>query len=334
KTAALSYNAMGYKVIKDSENLCIAPVPLGANIGLYAVGAVDEGRDQAEELICETDYIKENHAALLQSVTKGTEQESFAGLFLDKAARPKEEFLQSVGYFGTYFETLDYYDFVSSQAYINNLVSEKTNGKTPAVLEQLYPRTTMVFVSAFRFKEHFGEEVGHVFSSNKSFMGNETEFYNIASAKIRLYENDNITFLSIPLENGFEYEVVMANDGNLSALTMADIKGFRDNAKETVAAISLPAMKYSGTVELKETLKTAGFTEAFAKVTLIGNLTSSIKTKVDKVDQALSFEILKKDRLGEYDIKASKTILIDKPYYYMISDGNTGCNVIMGKKSK
>ena len=76
-----------------------------------------------------------------------------------------------------------------------------------------------------------------------------------------------------------------------------------------------------------------GFGAPFNKTTIITNLTESIKVKVDKMDQSISYEITQKEVDREIDGEISQTVVIDKPYYYMVSDRNTGCKTIMGKKS-
>lgn len=330
---AQNYNALGFRIIKANSDMCISPNMLASNIGLYAEGAVDDGRDQAEMMLGYADNLKENHAALVNALSVPSGDAFFSGLFMDKNTKPKEQFVEANQYYGTYFETLDFYDFEAVKDNINNMVAGKTGGKINQVINKIYAKSSMIFVSALNIKENFSSDVGNINIANKEFMGNQTEYYEIDKAKVFLYEDDSVIFLKLPLENGYDYEMIMSKSGDLSSMTLADIKGYRDSAKEVIAAVSMPSPKFSGYYELKEPLKAVGFDAPFNKTTIITNLTESIKVKVDKMDQSISYEITQKEVAREIDGEISQTVVIDKPYYYMVSDRNTGCKTIMGKKS-
>lgn len=335
RQTALNYNALGFRIISANKDMCISPNMLASNIGLYAEGAVEEGREQAEIMLGAEENLKENHAALVHALMadKPSHDYFFSGLFMDKGVNPKEAFVEANNYYGTYFETVDFFDFTAVRDKINSLASSKTEGNITQATGEIYAKSSMIFVSALRVKEYFGGDVGAVYKTADTFMGNQTEFYNMPNARIMLYEDDNVLFMGIPLENNYNYEVVMAKNGNLGGMTLADIKNYRDSAKETAVNMLIPVPKIEAQYELKDALKAVGFEAPFSKTTLIANLTDSAKIKVDKIDQNISFELLPKEGIIHTDAVAKKNVTIDKPYYYMFSHRTTGCNTMMGKKS-
>ena len=117
-------------------------------------------------------------------------------------------------------------------------------------------------------------------------------------------------------------------------MTLADIKGFRDGAKETVVSVSMPVPKFEGTVQLKERLKSIEFTEAFASTTLLANVGKSADAKLDRINQTISFELIKKENSAEFDVSTNTKVDINNSYYYMFTHRETGCRTIMGKKTK
>lgn len=331
---AQNYNALGFRLINSGEDMCISPNMLASNIGLYAYGAVDEGKEQAEMMLGAFENLKENHAALVNELDAPTQDSFFTGLFMDKKTKPKNEFVQANRYFGTYFETLDFYDFVAVRDKINSIASTKTKGQITQAINEIYAKDAMIFVSALNVKEYFTNDVGSVTFEEKDFMGNSISYYSIDKAKVLFYEDDRAIFVRLPLENGYDYEIIMAKNGDLTGMTLADIKQYRDSAKETVISISMPSPKLEGYFELEDKLKAVGFDAPFNKTTLIKNINNSIKMKVDKMDQSISFELLKKETANNISGDIVNNVYINKSYYYMLSHRKTGCKTIMGRKTK
>lgn len=335
KQTALNYNALGFRIISENQDMCISPNMLASNIGLYAEGAVDEGREQAETMLGESENLKENHAALVTALgkTRPSHDYFFSGLFMDKKTNPKESFIEANNYYGTYFETLDFYDFVDVMNKINSIASEKTQGNITCVTDEIFAKSSMVFVSALNIKEYFGDDVGQITKSTKDFMGSQTEYYDIEKANAMLYEDDKVVYLSLPLENGYDYEVIMSKEADLTGMTPADIKNYRDSSKKTTVSVSIPMPKVEAQYELKNALKAVGFEAPFRMTTLIKNISDSAKLKVDNMDQSISFELMPKESANEIGGAVAATINVDKPYYYMLSHRDTGCKTVMGKKS-
>lgn len=331
---AQNYNALGFRLISRSENMCVSPNMIASNLGFYYEGAVDEGREEAATMLGSDENVKENHAALLNALQKGarpTYDGYFSGLFMDKNTKPKETFVNSAPFYKAYFETSDFYDFAGTRDKINAAANELSGGKITRAVNEVYPKSSMIFVSALSVKEEFSDDVGQVTEETKEVNGQRVAYYNIEKARVSLYEDDNALFVSIPLKNGYDYEVIMSQN-DINALTLADIKSYRDRATESVVAIALPKPKEEQYHELKDTLKNAGFSAAFDKTTIIMNLTDSVKVKVDKIDHSVNFELMAGQE-GSVNGSVAKSVNIDKPYYFMLSHRETGCKTIMGKKT-
>lgn len=329
-----NYNALGFRLISRSENMCVSPNMIASNLGFYFEGAVDEGREEAAAMLGSNENVKENHAALLkalQKVERPTYYGCFSGLFMDKSTKPKEDFLNAAPFYKAYFETSDFYDFAGTRDKINAAANELSGGKITRAVHEVYPKSSMVFASALSVKEEFSDDIGQVTEEARDVNGQRVAYYNIEKARVSLYEDDNALFVSIPLKNGYDYEVITSKN-DINALTLADIKGYRDRAAETIVSVSLPKPQEEQYHELKEPLKNAGFSAAFDKTTIIMNLTDSVKVKVDKIDHSASLELLPGEG-GNVSGSVAKTVNIDKPYYFMLSHRETGCKTIMGKKT-
>lgn len=331
---AQNYNGLGYRLISQSDNMCVSPNMIASSLGYYYEGAVDEGKEEAAIMLGTNENVKEKHAALVKELISTSQIEYdayFTGLFMDKGTKPKEPFLKAAPYYGVYFETCDFYDFAGVKTKMDKAAAKISEGKLSQGVNDIYPSSSMVFSSVQDVKYKFSDQVGEITSSNKDFNGKQAEFITIDKAKVHYAQNDKAEYIRIPLESSYYYEITMAK-GNINEITLADIKELRESAKEQTASVVMPKPQFSAYYELKEPLKNAGFAAAFDKNTIIMNLTESVRVKLDKIDHSIGYEIVANGN-SKANGKVQNEVNINKSYFYSVTHKGTGMNTIMGKKS-
>lgn len=326
KDSVLNTNALGQKLVNATgeESFVISPSLIANSLGVYALGAQEEGHDEVVGILGIEENIKENLAALNASMDEilGQDSKTVKALIVDKSVKPTDEFLEVVKYSGTYFASYDFKDFAEVKRQVNEYANKQTVGKISSLVKEIYPNTQFMFVSGIDFNAKFE----NVFDGAKVNEGK----LSATKAKVYYYKDNNGTYVRMPLDNCMSYEVLMPE--SMGDLSLAEMNEYRNKAKLTVVGLTMPDTKIDSYADLNDALMSLEVKAPFENKKLIKPLTTSAQLVLDGVEQNVSISIETQGQNAGISESATANVNINKPYFYAVTDtNNNNSRVILGK---
>lgn len=270
----------------------------------------------------------------------------------DESFAPKEDFLQT----NANYYNADLFQEAFDQGTlhnINNWVAEKTDEMIPKIVDEISPESVMYLVNALAFEAEwdniyletqvhdstFTKEDGEVedielmYSSEYTYLEDED-----ASGFIKYYKGGKYAFATLLPKEGMKVSDYVAT------LTGEKLHSILSNPVDTVVDVSIPKFETEYGTELKTALQTMGMTDAFdvnqanfsnVGESAYGNLyISSVlhKTKISvaekgtKAGAATVVEV----RCGAAFVEEIKTVILDRPFVYMLIDCETDTPFFIG----
>ncbi len=367
---AVKANEFGFNVyhsLYEGKPMIISPLSLSLALSMTACGADGETEKQMTSVLGFTGYSSEEVAGYykkmveaLKGVDKKSTFEIANSIWVSKYLNVKEEFVSMVkDNFVSEKRTVDFMDpTVVNQ--VNKWCSDNTHGKITEIVKSIPPETVMALVNALYFNGKWG---GFKFNDKT----NEEDFRTIdesktkvemmsASSNFSYASDDGWSMVNLPYGNGaFRMSVI---------LPPVDMK-FADAAKSLDADrfiklsamarthpvnLKMPQFKYEYSIdELGDVLVSLGMEDAFdaskadfrkmADVPLGEIFIGTVKHKTFIDVNTKGTEAAAVTYVGMFLTAPEPVtygpvdVIVDRPFFYIISESSTGSILFIGQKT-
>ena len=344
----------------SEENVLVSPLSVATALAMTANGADGETLSEMEKLLGGDISIEQLNSYLydyLQSMTSGDGFKLHIANSVwfrdDPRLTVEKDFLQ---------RTVDYYDaeiyredFDSKTAdAVNNWVKANTDGMIPKIIDKIDRDTVMYLINALAFDAEWAEiyekdqVYDGIFTDSK---GNEQNVEMMNSFEYGYLEDENaVGFLKSYKGGKYSFAAFLPNE-NISAaeyiqgLTAEKLLKTLSEPQSCSVIAKIPKFSYDFGLSLNDTLKTMGMPLAFsgngADFSKMGHSTNgnlyignvihktfiAVDEKGTKAGAATAVEI--RDESAPY-VEDPKTVILDRPFVYMIIDNETKLPVFMG----
>lgn len=339
------------------ENTLISPISVLFALAMTANGAKGETLEQMEAVlgmpVSALNPYLEDFAAQVAEKQGSLKLANSIWFTDDKRFTVEKPFLQTVA---NYYDADIYqvpFDDVTCRD-INSWVNKKTDGMIPEILDQIPQEAVMYLVNALAFEakwpqpyeesqvldgeftkengEKLEVEMLHGEESLYLELGNSTGF-------MKLYKGGDYAFVALLPTEGTVAELVATLDGT-------QLVQLLENPTETTVLTAIPKFETGYSAEMSEILQNMGMTHAFnGTLADFSGLGSSIAGNIF-ISRVLHKTYLS---LGEQGTKAgaatlvemrdecavlypqdTKTVVLDRPFVYMIVDTDSWTPLFMG----
>lgn len=234
---------------------------------------------------------------------------------------------------------------------VNNWISEKTGGMIPQMIDRIRPDTVMYLINAVYFEHQWdrmyeGEDRGTFTASD----GKVQEVSMLESVEELYFEDGHAVGFAKPyLWCGYRFIALLPEEGMtpaeyLAQLEAEELYAMLQNPQNLPVRTVTPMFQTEYDADLIENLKSLGMTDIFDSVkadlhglgTASGNLyVSDVKHKAVMKLDSMGTKAAAATLMGivaecEYIAPdAEKTVILDKPFVYMIAD-STGIPLFIG----
>lgn len=348
----------------NGENMLISPLSAIPALAMTANGANEATLKGMEEILgggmpidSLNKYLK-TYLGNLKSTDKDEFQMHMANSvwFRDDAERltVEKEFLQTnQSYYGSEIYKASFDDSTVNE--INGWVKENTHGMIDSIIQKLKPEDIMCLINALAFEAewetpyHSDDIFDRIFTNAKGeektveMMFSEEGLYlrdEKATGFLKHYKGGKFSFGALLPNEGIsveEYVNSLTAEGLLKTLTL--------NKEAYTVNTVIPKFKYDYSTELTEPLKNMGMADAFdagsadfSKLGKSQNGNIYISTVLQKtfiqVDEkgtkaGAATAVMIADGCAIADPEP-KSVVLDRPFVYMIVDNETGLPVFMG----
>ncbi len=349
------------QTVSGDDNVLISPLSIMAALAMTANGAVGDTLRGMEAVIADNLGLEALNKYLsvymngLPSDEKYSLKLANSIWFRDdeERLRVEQDFLQiNADYYGA-----DVYKAAFNEQTlddINNWVEENTDGMIKDILDKIDDDAIMYLVNALAFEAEWRYKYMAHDVSDGTFTtadGSRQKASMMNSMEYSYLEDDMATGFIKSYQGGYRFVALLPNEGvsieeYVESLDEEAFVSLINNAKGTQVQTSIPKFSYEYDIELSEVLKNLGMEIAFdlGKADFSKMATSSrgnigigrvlhktfielnetgtkagAATIVEMIDEAAMFI--------PYDVK---TVILDRPFVYMIIEGEMGLPIFMG----
>lgn len=348
----------------NGENMLISPLSAIPALAMTANGANEATLKGMEEVLgggmpidSLNKYLK-TYLGNLKSTDKDEFQMHMANSiwFRDDAERltVEKEFLQTnQSYYGSEIYKASFDDSTVNE--INGWVKENTHGMIDSIIQKLKPEDIMCLINALAFEAEWLDPYTTDQIHESAFTnadGKETTVEMMHSEEnVYLLDNNATGFLKSYKGGKFSFGALLPNEGvsveeYISSLTAESLlKTLTVNKVDCPVFAAIPKFKYDYSTELTEPLKNMGMADAFdagsadfSKLGKSQNGNIYISTVLQKtfiqVDEkgtkaGAATVVMIADGCAIADPEP-KSVVLDRPFVYMIVDNETGLPVFLG----
>ena len=367
---AVKANEFGFNVyhsLYEGKPMIISPLSLSLALSMTACGADGETEKQMTSVLGFTGYSSEEVAGYykkmieaLKGIDKKSTFEIANSIWVSKYLNVKEEFVSMVkDNFVSEKRTVDFMDpTVVNQ--VNKWCSDNTHGKITEIVKSIPPETVMALVNALYFNGKWG---GFKFNDKT----NEEDFKTIDESKTKVEMMSASSSLSYASDNGWSMVNLPYGNGAFRMsviLPPAEMK-FADAAKSLDAErfsklsaiantypvnLKMPRFKNEYSIdELGDVLVALGMEDAFdpqkanfrkmADVSLGEIFIGTVKHKTFIDVNTKGTEAAAVTYVGmvlsapEPVTYGPVDVIVDRPFFYIISESSTGSILFIGQKT-
>lgn len=367
---AAKANEFGFNVyhsLYEEKPMLISPLSLSLALSMTACGADGETEKQMTSVLGFTGYSSEEVAGYykkmveaLKGIDKKSTFEIANSIWVSKYLNVKEEFVSTVkDNFASEERTVDFMDpTVVNQ--VNKWCSDNTHGKITEIVKSIPPETVMALVNALYFNGKWG---GFKFNDKT----NEEDFKTIDESKTKVEMMSASSSLSYASDNGWSMVNLPYGNGAFRMsviLPPAEMK-FADAAKSLDAErfsklsaiantypvnLKMPRFKNEHSIdELGDVLVALGMEDAFdpqkanfrkmADVSLGEIFIGTVKHKTFIDVNTKGTEAAAVTYVGmvlnapEPVTYGPVDVIVDRPFFYIISESSTGSILFIGQKT-
>ncbi len=349
------------QTVSGDDNVLISPLSIMAALAMTANGAAGDTLSGMEAVIANNLGLEalNEYLSVYMNGLPSDEKYSFklanSIWFRDDKERLKveQDFLQTnADYYGA-----DVYKAAFDKQTlddINNWVEENTDGMIKDILDKIDDDAVMYLVNALAFEAEWRSKYMADDVADGTFTtadGSRQKASMMNSVEYSYLEDDMATGFIKSYQGGYRFVALLPNEGvsieeYVESLDEEALVSLINNAEATQVKTSIPKFSYEYDIELSEVLKNLGMEIAFdlGKADFSKMATSSRgnigigrvlhKTFIElnetgtKAGAATVVEMI--DEAAMVIPDDVKTVILDRPFVYMIIEGEMGLPIFMG----
>lgn len=331
--AAKAVNTTGGGIVSRfdrQENRVVASLGLTDVLALYAGGVKGDGHDQMSAAMALEESNKEAFAALNHQFAGGEYTQIYraSGFWADKALEPDEDFVASGGNYRTRIEVLDFNDFASASKSVNDYLQTATQDKLGVAMDAIRPKSGMILVGADAF---YGRLDG-LAQADQPLTFSDTNGQSAAKDAVSgtvtagFYEDEHVTYLALPLKDGYQLETVMPKNGiDDFSINHEKLVTYRKHAQQTAVQVTLPQIDLTSKQTVNSQLIGMGMEHLFSQPQAIG---SNKKMAMSRVDSLCRVVLAPDDQASSG--RANRTLTVNQPFYFAVGEVNSGASFATG----
>ncbi|WP_103666332.1 serpin family protein [Pseudanabaena sp. BC1403] len=341
-----------------NKNIFISPLSISLALSMTYNGASGETQSAMSRTlevqgiaIGEVNNFNRILQESLLNSDNGTEISIANSLWANKDFPLKQSFVDNTKtYYQAKLSNLDFSD-VNAATIINDWVKQKTKGKISKIIEETDSSTTIILVNAIYFKSGWRKPFNKSNTKPKPFtLDNGTKIQHPAMSQTEFYPYlDTPEFQAVKLpyrSTRYSMDIFLPKStSNLTVfqklLTAKNWQVWSDKFEKREVFIQLPSFKIEYGIDLINTLQNMGMQIAFRSDADFSNLSAERafinevkhKTFVDVNEQgteAAAVTSVGMTRGLNSPDSESAQMIIDRPFFFAISDRQTGTILFMG----
>ncbi|KAM5158482.1 leukocyte elastase inhibitor-like [Mantella aurantiaca] len=351
----------------EGQNVVFSPLSLFTALAMVFLGARGNTSTQISKALHYSD-VKDVHFGC-RSIWEELEKKSEGHilivankLFGQKSYEFLPAFLKGTeDLYNAGLEQLDFYNNAEqSRQYINNWVSQQTNGKIQQLLpeQSISSNTALVVTNTLYFAANWTKQFRELRTHEDSFtlLSNVQVkvkmMYMINHFKIKYIENPGLKIVELPYgpKEDFSMVIMIPDNNNIfkkvkEMISYEKLKVWISPAdmKMTNIELQLPKFKMEKNFSLKETLKSMGVTDPFSQVKAnFSGMTNQSNMFMSDVYHQTFLEVNEKGTeaasstasVMSFRSLPSDEIKADRPFYVVIKHNQSDCIVLFGVVNK
>ena len=220
----------------------------------------------------------------------------------------------------------------------------------PNIIDKFDENDVMYLINCVAFDSEWAEkyeeeqvEENETFTNEK---GEKVKCTMLSSKESVYVSNDRAEGFIKNYKGGkYSFMAVLPNEGTdvkdyVSSMTADEFAKLYNNRTEDKVVTKMPEFKYDHSLELSESLKKMGMTQAFSNAADFSKLLENTETYIGKVLHKTHIELgangtkaaaaTAVEVRAKGEISARKEVILDRPFVYAIMDNESGLPVFMG----
>ena len=347
-------------------NLFLSPYSVSGVLGMLYNGAAGETKEEIANVLGMSDFtptqVNEYYQELTKALLKVDPKTTLSlanAIWANQGITLKNAFITlNQNYYDAKVGTLDFSQS-SALKTINDWCKEKSKGTIPKILDQIDPLTVVVLANAIYFKSFWKDK----FEKSKTVEKPFHSFDGALSTVPRMH-HDPLTLLyaqmdvcgmvTLPYSNGaFAMNLILPDEGVDLDAFINDLDGAVWNTmiahrEQAIVTLSMPRFKIESELDkLKDILAALGMPRAFspcadfsAMLDIPAYVSKVIQKSYISVDEAgteaaaVTVAEMRKGSLGPLPNPKAVTMVLDRPFLFVITEQSTGAILFMGKVTK
>ncbi len=339
----------------NNENVLISPVSIASALSMTANGAQENTLSQIEQVLG-TDIEKLNlfYRKYENSLSEDGEQKlnlNNSIWFNNKGeVKINDEFLEK----NSYFYGTDIFGSKFNENTLNNMndwIKNKTNGTIEKVVDKISDNSIMFIINTLYFNDNWNEQYTRSFDDDFNAYDSTKQLVPFMSAMEHYFlEDDDFTgFVKFYEDNRHAFVALLPNENKdindmVDSLDANKLTSLIKKKKNTRVFASMPKFTSNYKLNVKDTLKALGMTDAFDPEKANFNGLGSSKTGNIYINKVLHNTYINVDEKGteagaatvvEVEKSAApqnkpKRIILDRPFVYIIWDFENNVPVFLG----
>lgn len=340
------------------DNILISPLSMMHALSMTANGASGETKDEMLAVLAESltqEELNEDLCAYIEhlSSTENLQLANSIWIREDESLSISEDFLDMNQ---TYFDAQIFTEPFHNQTVdaINKWITTNTNNRITKIVDHIDSDTVMYLINALTFDAEW-EDVyttdnivdGSFYSSTGNSTGQKAEMMH-STEHFYLSSENASGFIKNYKDGTYRFAALLPNEGislsnYIESLTAESIIEMLQNAKETSVNVAIPKFSYEYELDMNSVLKEMGINKGFDSTEAdFSNLGTSqngnlyLGKVLHKTFIAVDEKGTEAGAAASVDIKVecaletSKEVILNRPFVYMILDGETNLPVFIG----
>uniref|UniRef100_UPI00358EB162 alpha-1-antitrypsin homolog isoform X1 n=2 Tax=Myxine glutinosa TaxID=7769 RepID=UPI00358EB162 len=289
---------------------------------------------------------------LLYHKRKGYQLSSSNWVFSKPGLKIQKRFVGvSSRIFRSKIEEVDFTKREEAKQLMNDMVKEHTNGTFPAVISEVDPEDVLLLINTIYFQGRWQKGFDAQDTEMRRFWLNSREPIQVATMEQEAkhyYAFDremHCTLLHLHYQGAASMFIIMPDrtedlEKLEEALSTEKLHEWRTMMTFGIVRMSLPKFKIKTSYTMNEFLESLGISDVFTAAADLSGITSQMRVKVDKIYHEASVNVNEEgtEAKAETTIKIKPismppSVIIDKPFLFIIDDIASGAPLFMGRLS-
>lgn len=340
------------------DNVLISPLSMMHALSMTANGASRETKDEMLAVLANSLTQEELNEALCAytehlSSTGNLQLANSIWIREDENLSINEDFLDiNQTYFDARIFTEPFHDQTADA--INKWITTNTNNRITKIVDNIDSDTVMYLINALTFDAEW-EDVyttdnivyGSFYSSTGNSTGQKTEMMH-STEHFYLSSENAVGFIKNYKDGTYRFAALLPNEGislsnYIESLTTESITDMLQNAEKTSVTVAIPKFSYEYKLDMNSVLKEMGINKGFDSTQAdfsnlgtfqngnlyLGKVLHKTFIAVDEKGTAAG-AVTSVDIKAECALETSKEVILNRPFVYMILDGETNLPVFIG----